>query len=136
VRFVLKRARLIRGQLQMLRHHRLCLCALYGLGTLAIRNVERLRTLRSIAVDSHGLEPKSPGLEISFGDVIERAVVWQVDSLRDGTREEWLRGSHHLDVTHIVIDRVPLDGLKEQSKQARCSGLMPGAPSMVPVASM
>ena len=32
--------------------------------------------------------------------------------------------------------RVPLAGLKEQSKTARCSGLRAGAPSMVPVASM
>ena len=34
------------------------------------------------------------------------------------------------------MERVPLLGLKLQSNTARCSGLMPGAPSMVPVESM
>ena len=34
------------------------------------------------------------------------------------------------------MERVPLAGLKLQSKTGRCSSLTWGAPSMVPVASM
>ena len=57
--------------------------------------------------------------------------------LEMGAGEERLGGRHHLDVGRVQeMVRVPLAGLKEQSKTGRCSALRAGAPSMVPVASM
>ena len=83
------------------------------------------------------LRPRRQDLDVGVGDVLDGAVVGEVDGLGDGAGEEGLGGGHHLDVAHASeMVRVPLAGLKEQSKTARCSGLMPGAPSMVPVASM
>ena len=116
-------------------------CALRGvvLGGFAVlvpAALERLRLLASVAIDGDRLQAQLPGLDVGFHDVVDGGVLGQVDGLGDGAGDERLRGGHHPQVSHVGMERVPFAGLKEQSKTARCSSLMCGAPSMVPVASM
>ena len=79
----------------------------HGLGSLLVGvglrvDVERLRALGVVAVDGDSLEALTPALHVGLGDVIDGAVLREVDGLRDRSREERLRRAHHLDVAHVV----------------------------------
>ncbi len=65
-------------------------------------DVEGLGALGVVAVDGYGLEALAPGLDVGFGDVVDGAVLREVDGLGDGSGEEGLGGGHHLDVAHVV----------------------------------
>ena len=49
----------------------------------AVGDVERLRTFGAIAIDGNGFEAEAPGFEIGFRDVVEGAVVRQIDGFGD-----------------------------------------------------
>ena len=100
--------------------------ALDGLGALAVGDVERLRALRSVAIDGDGLQALTPGLEVSLGDVVDGAVVRQVDGLRDGSGEERLRRGHHLDVAHVVDRARALRRLEGAVEDGQVLGLDAG----------
>ncbi len=68
--------------------------SLIGLGA----RVERLAFLRAVAVDRKRLQPQPPSLHVGSGDVCRRGLAGHVHRLRDGTRDERLRGRHHLHV--------------------------------------
>ncbi len=61
-------------------------------------DVEGLGALGAVAVDGYGLEAETPGFDVGVGDVLDGAVVGEVDGLGDGAGEEGLGGGHHLDV--------------------------------------
>ena len=97
--------------------------ALDGLLLLAVGDVEGLRALRSVAIDGDGLEAETPGFEVGLGDVVDGAVVGQVDGLRDGAGEERLGGGHHLDVAHVVDGAGALGGLEGAVEDGEVLGL-------------
>ena len=92
-------------------------CGGYGLGVLlrlAVGggDVEGLRALGVVAVDGYGLDSATPALEVGSGDVVDGAVLREVDGLGDGSGEEGLGGGHHLDVAHVVDGAGALGGLE------------------------
>ena len=76
------------------------LCGGHGslLVFLLARGRERLRALRIVAIDGHGLQPQFPGFSISFGDVFDRRFLGHVDRLADRARKERLSRRHHAQV--------------------------------------
>ena len=75
-----------------------------------------MRTLGSVAVDGHRLEAQTPGLGIGLDNVVEGRVVGQVDGFRDGSGEERLGRSHHLDMAGGVDGARPFAGLEAAIK--------------------
>ncbi len=61
--------------------------------------IERLRALGIVAVNSHRLQTKLPGLDVRLGNILDGGIFRHVDRLADRAREEGLGGGHHLDVT-------------------------------------
>ena len=47
-------------------------------------DVEGLGALAAVAVDGYGLEAETPGFGVGVGDVLDGAVVGEVDGLGDG----------------------------------------------------
>ena len=85
--------------------------------------VEELDALGSVAIDGDGLEAVAPGFDVGLGDVVDGALVGQVDGLRDGAGEEGLGGGHHLDVAHVVNGARALGGLEAAVEDGEVLGL-------------
>ena len=64
--------------------------------------VERLESLRAVAVERVGLERELPGQQVGRLAVLDRRLVRHVDGLGDGAGDEGLRRRHHADV---ALDR-------------------------------
>ena len=86
-------------------------------------DVEGLGALGVVAVDGYGLEALTPGLEVGLGDVVDGAVLREVDGLGDGSGEEGLGGGHHLDVAHVVDGAGALGGLEGAVEDGEVLGL-------------
>ena len=61
--------------------------------------VERLRLLRTVAVNRDRFETQFPAPEVRVGDVLRRDIRRHVDRLGDRTGQKWLGGRHHRDVS-------------------------------------
>ena len=86
-------------------------------------DVEGLGSLGAVAVDGDGLDAEAPGLHVGVGDVLDGAVVGEVDGLGDGSGEEGLGGGHHLDVAHVVDGAGSLGGLEGAIEDGEVLGL-------------
>ncbi len=73
---------------------------------------ERLRLLRSVAIDGDGLQSQLPGLDVGFADLFDGGVLRHVDGLGDCAGDERLRGGHHAQVSHVVNGARALRGLE------------------------
>jgi hypothetical protein len=100
-------------------------CANFSHRTLS--GVEGLGALGAVAVDGYGLEALAPGLDVGLGDVVDGAVVGQVDGLGDGSGEEGLGGGHHLDVAHVGDGAGALGGLEGAVEDGEVLGLDAGS---------
>ena len=102
-----------------------------GLGALLVgvglgADVEGLGALGVVAVDGDGLDAALPAFEVGLGDVFDGAVLREVDGLGDGSGEEGLGGSHHLDVAHVVDAAGALLGLEGAVEDGEVLGLDAG----------
>jgi hypothetical protein len=86
-------------------------------------DVEGLGALGAVAVDGYGLEAEAPGFGVGVGDVLDGAVVGEVDGLADGAGEEGLGGGHHLDVAHVGDGAGSLGGLEGAVEDGEVLGL-------------
>ena len=86
-------------------------------------DVEGLGALGVVAVDGDGLEALTPALHVGLGDVVDGAVLGEVDGLRDGAGEEGLGGAHHLDVAHVGDAAGSLGGLEGAVEDGEVLGL-------------
>ena len=73
-------------------------CCRFLFFCLATAGIQRLRTLRIVPVDGHGLQPHLPRLNVRVRDVFDRRFLGHVDGLRNRARKERLRRRHHLHV--------------------------------------
>src|SRR3954471_1268353 len=69
---------------------------------VSICHIQWLRALGAVAIDCYGLESLPPRFNICLGDFFDRGVIGQIYRFGNRTGDERLRGSHHLDMTHVV----------------------------------
>ena len=76
------------------------------LGTVFLRSAQRLGHLAVVAVDGHSLQTELPAEQVQFLDFFDGGLFGHVDRLGDGTRQEWLGGTHHPHMALVVDDVV------------------------------
>ena len=64
--------------------------------------VERLRTLRAVAINRHAFQAHLPRLNVGVADFLDGAFVRHVDGLGNRAADERLRGGHHLQVRQVM----------------------------------
>jgi len=86
---------------------------------------ERLRTLGTITVDGHTLQPHLPGLHVGIPDVLDGAFIGHVDGLGNGAADKRLRGRHHFQMRQVREAPLPAAGLEGAVKDRQVFGAQP-----------
>ena len=73
--------------------------------------VQRLRTLRAVAINGHAFQAHLPRLHVSVADFLDGAFLRHVDGLGNRAADERLRGGHHLQVRQIMDAALAADAV-------------------------
>src|SRR3984893_4996260 len=79
---------------------------------LCLFRIKRSGAFRSVAIDRHRLQAKSPAFNIGVHDLVDRRAIRHIDSLGDRTAQKWLTGSHHPQVPQIMQTPLTLKRLE------------------------